>query len=249
MPNGPAQGGRAQEVARSRRMRGLRAKVRDYYSGTIERHGPTPLGVDWPNAASQYLRFVQLLKVCDFREALQPERLRLRLRRAAGISGNASCRSRDRLSRHRHLGIDDFAAARERWASKQPCEICRGPAVRPHGRLLDRQRHIQRPARPSPRPIGKRYVEIDAMRICRPAAGSASPSISCCRTMTSRPRMNSIAARRHAGSPSAGRNSDCSVRVLRGYGLREFTLLIRRKPQTAAPRQAGSRKAARRSPR
>jgi SAM-dependent methyltransferase len=47
-------------------MRALRNKVRDYYSGTIERHGPTPLGVDWPNAASQYLRFVQLLKICDF---------------------------------------------------------------------------------------------------------------------------------------------------------------------------------------
>jgi SAM-dependent methyltransferase len=48
-------------------MRELHTKVRDYYSGTIERHGPTPLGVDWPNAVSQYLRFVQLLKICDFR--------------------------------------------------------------------------------------------------------------------------------------------------------------------------------------
>lgn len=47
-------------------MRGLHAKVRTYYSGTLERHGPTPLGVDWPNTVSQYLRFVQLLKLCDF---------------------------------------------------------------------------------------------------------------------------------------------------------------------------------------
>lgn len=47
-------------------MRGLRAKVRAYYSGTLQRHGPTPLGVDWPNTVSQYLRFVQLLKLCDF---------------------------------------------------------------------------------------------------------------------------------------------------------------------------------------
>jgi SAM-dependent methyltransferase len=47
-------------------MREPHAKVRDYYSGTIQRHGPTPLGVDWPNAVSQYLRFVQLLRVCDF---------------------------------------------------------------------------------------------------------------------------------------------------------------------------------------
>jgi hypothetical protein len=47
-------------------MRRLRATVREYYSGTIERHGPHR-AVDWPNAVSQYLRFVQLLKVCDFK--------------------------------------------------------------------------------------------------------------------------------------------------------------------------------------
>src|SRR5438309_8611454 len=47
-------------------MRGLRATVRSYYSGTLQRHGPTPRGVDWPNTVSQYLRFVQLLKLCDF---------------------------------------------------------------------------------------------------------------------------------------------------------------------------------------
>ena len=48
-----------------------------------------------------------------------------------------------------------------------------------------------------------------------------------------------IAARRRRWVAFCRRNSDCSVRVLRGYGLREFTLLIRRKPRTAAPRQAG----------
>lgn len=47
-------------------MRALRAQVRSYYSGKIERHGATPLGVDWPNTVSQHLRFVQLLKLCDF---------------------------------------------------------------------------------------------------------------------------------------------------------------------------------------
>src|SRR5690348_15452700 len=46
----------------------LLARVRDYYSGTLHRHGPTPLGVDWPNVLQQYLRFVQLLKLCRFEE-------------------------------------------------------------------------------------------------------------------------------------------------------------------------------------
>jgi SAM-dependent methyltransferase len=40
--------------------------VSEYYSGIARRHGPTPRGVDWTSAATQYLRFVQLLKLCDF---------------------------------------------------------------------------------------------------------------------------------------------------------------------------------------
>lgn len=47
-------------------MRGIRTRVRAHYSKAIERHGPTPLGADWSSAASQYLRFLQLLKICDF---------------------------------------------------------------------------------------------------------------------------------------------------------------------------------------
>src|SRR3974377_2009752 len=47
-------------------MRAIRNRVRAYYSEAIVRHGPGPLGADWPSAASQYLRFLQLLKICDF---------------------------------------------------------------------------------------------------------------------------------------------------------------------------------------
>jgi SAM-dependent methyltransferase len=44
----------------------LLAGVEAYYTQKILRHGATPLGVDWPCARSQELRFAQLLKVCDF---------------------------------------------------------------------------------------------------------------------------------------------------------------------------------------
>lgn len=40
--------------------------ARRHYAQTLSRHGPTPLGVDWQNVASQYLRFVQLAKPVDF---------------------------------------------------------------------------------------------------------------------------------------------------------------------------------------
>lgn len=47
-------------------MNAIIASVNDYYSGTAQRYGPTPRGVDWTSVATQYLRFVQLLKICDF---------------------------------------------------------------------------------------------------------------------------------------------------------------------------------------
>jgi len=35
-----------------------------YYGQKLEKHGATPLGVDWSCVATQELRFVQLLKIC-----------------------------------------------------------------------------------------------------------------------------------------------------------------------------------------
>jgi SAM-dependent methyltransferase len=45
---------------------GVYADVAAYYSACVARHGATPLGVDWSCQATQMLRFVQLLKICDF---------------------------------------------------------------------------------------------------------------------------------------------------------------------------------------
>jgi SAM-dependent methyltransferase len=40
--------------------------VESYYGARVAKHGATPLGVDWSCQATQNLRFVQLLKICDF---------------------------------------------------------------------------------------------------------------------------------------------------------------------------------------
>lgn len=44
----------------------LYADVESYYSARVAKHGATPRGVDWSCQATQDLRFVQLLKLCDF---------------------------------------------------------------------------------------------------------------------------------------------------------------------------------------
>ncbi|TAL67504.1 MAG: class I SAM-dependent methyltransferase [Burkholderiaceae bacterium] len=44
----------------------VHAAIARYYTGTLQAHGATPHGVDWANRPTQDLRFVQLLKLCDF---------------------------------------------------------------------------------------------------------------------------------------------------------------------------------------
>lgn len=44
----------------------VHAGIADYYTGKIRKFGATPLGVDWTCVPTQQLRFVQLLKLCDF---------------------------------------------------------------------------------------------------------------------------------------------------------------------------------------
>lgn len=43
--------------------------VETYYAGRLARYGAIPLGVDWSCQATQQLRFVKLLAVCDFTAA------------------------------------------------------------------------------------------------------------------------------------------------------------------------------------
>src|SRR5215218_8284135 len=99
-------------------MRELRDSVRTYYSAKLERHGPTPLGVDWPNAISQHLRFVQLLKLCDFDRAFSLNDFGCGygalLEFLAMRHGGAAIDYRGI-----DLSPEMVAAARQRWADRQ----------------------------------------------------------------------------------------------------------------------------------
>jgi SAM-dependent methyltransferase len=62
----PAQAGHAGVAPGSDPLSGMYADVEAYYSARVAKHGATPRGVDWSCQATQNMRFVQLLKVCDF---------------------------------------------------------------------------------------------------------------------------------------------------------------------------------------
>ncbi|MDP3357384.1 MAG: class I SAM-dependent methyltransferase [Polaromonas sp.] len=48
---------------------GVYEDIERYYTGKVLAHGPTPLGADWTCQPTQELRFIQLLKLCDFGKA------------------------------------------------------------------------------------------------------------------------------------------------------------------------------------
>lgn len=49
-----------------RQLTNLHTTVEQYYTEMVVRHGATPHGVDWSCVATQELRFRQLLEICDF---------------------------------------------------------------------------------------------------------------------------------------------------------------------------------------
>ena len=227
-------------------MRGLRAKVRGYYSGTIERHGPTPLGVDWPNAASQYLRFVQLLKVCDFERPFSLNDFGCGY---GALLEYLAMRHGEAEVAYRGIDISPsmVAAARERWASNRHAKFAVSSRC---GQMADYS-------------VASGIFNV---RLGLPVADWETYLGSTLSDMRTRSRIGfavnfmlphdekPIEEELYRCEPQRWvgfcRNElGCGVKLLRDYGLREFTLLISMKPQTAAPRKAGSRKVARRSPR
>lgn len=227
-------------------MRRLRARVRDYYSGKIERHGPTPLGVDWPNTASQYLRFVLLLKVCDFDRSFSLNDF------GCGYGALLEYLAiRHTEAEITYRGIDFsrpmIAAARERWAGNDRAEFAIGLRC---GRTADYSlasgifniRLGETVAR------WEEYVEsiLRDMHI-RSRIGFAVNFMLPHDNAPNEDELYRSQPQRWVGF--CRDELGCSVRLLKDYGMREFTLLIRTKPRPAAPRKAVSRKAARRSPR
>ena len=208
--------------------------VSAYYSGTLQRFGAMPLGVDWPNRLNQELRLVQLLKVCD-----------LSAPRSLNDVGCGYGALRTLLSRrHRRAQIDLLgtdvspamvAAARRRWRHRADCafEVAEGAV-----RLADYSlaSGIFNVKLDCPLPAWEALVAhtlADLQRHSRlgwavnfivpPVPGQASPP------ELYRPPPEHWLAHLAQHQPGA------EVTLLRGYGLHEYTLLVR--PPAAAASQ------------
>jgi len=212
-------------------MRGIRRRVRAYYSDAIDRHGPTPLGVDWPNAASQYLRFLQLLRICDFDRPFSLNDF------GCGYGALLDYLAwRHRGARVTYHGIDlspsMIAAASQRWA------------WRPHTTFRVASRCVKTADYSvasgvfnvrlgQPVEEWEAYVEQILHDLCdHSRIGFAVDFMS---PHDAAPMENELyRTPRSRWTVFCRRELGCAVRPLAGYGLREFTLLARRKSPGSA---------------
>jgi len=111
----------------------LRSSVEAYYTRKVLTFGPTPLGVDWPSTPSLELRLVQLLKVCDFSTPISLNDL------GCGYGAALALLRTRRPNAHiDYLGVDLSAAmvdqARTKWAQRPLTRFLVGHEC---GRLAD----------------------------------------------------------------------------------------------------------------
>lgn len=100
----------------------LLAAVGIYYSEKIQQYGATPLGVDWSCVPTQEMRFVQLLKLCDFSSDFSLNDI--------GCGYGALLHYLTKRRRHRridYLGTDlsqeMIAAAAKRWSGHRSVDF------------------------------------------------------------------------------------------------------------------------------
>ncbi len=101
------------------------ADIGAYYSAKVVKFGATPLGVDWTCQPTQELRFVQLLKLCDFNSAFSLNDL------GCGYGALVAYLNRRHPDfAHDYLGVDLSDAmlrrARRLWRGRDNVRFARG---------------------------------------------------------------------------------------------------------------------------
>lgn len=207
-------------------MRGLHAKVRTYYSGTLKRHGPTPLGVDWPNAVSQYLRLVQLLKICDFDRPFSLNDLGCGY---GALLELLAMRHSDATVAYHGIDISPsmIAAARRRWAEQKRTKFTIGSRC---SRMADyslasgifnvRLGH----------PVGEWEAYVESILRDLDASSRIGFAVNFMLPHDTKPTENELYRSEPDRWIDLCGKLGSDVELVENYGLREFTLLIRRKP-------------------
>ncbi len=197
--------------------------VEAYYAGKLARYGATPLGVDWSCEATQHLRFVKLLAVCDFASAFSLNDLGCGYGALAGfLAAHHPAAAVD------YLGIDLSRAmvhrARRRYRRRPGVRfvVARGcPRVADYALASG----IMNVKLTQPLAVWEAYVRAILAEMHRASRLGFSVNF------LTRPARGAPADQLYCPDPSMWERFcvdelGCRVRVLRDYGLRECTLLV-----------------------
>jgi SAM-dependent methyltransferase len=204
----------------------VHAEISDYYTGKIRRFGATPLGVDWTCVPTQELRFVQLLKPCDFATAFSLNDL--------GCGYGALLSYLDR--RHAgcaidYLGIDLSIAmlrhARRLWPDRPDARFVRGHAS---PRLADYSvaSGIFNVQLGQPRDVWERFVAATLDQLHRTSRRGFSVNFISAPAAGTSERQGIYSAEPARWARHCAEQFSATTEVIEGYGLREFTLIVRR---------------------
>jgi SAM-dependent methyltransferase len=199
-------------------------RVAAYYGAKLARHGATPQGVDWSCAATQWLRFVQLLKLCAFDAPFSLIDV------GCGYGALAAfLRARHPGARVDYLGIDLSAAmvrcARRRHRGRPATRFQAGRNC-PHQADYAVASGIMNVTLGCPRPLWEDGVGATLIDLRRLGRRGFAVNFLAAAPEGSPPEMLYCAEpARWAGFCRA--ELGCGVEVLDGYGMREFTLLAR----------------------
>ena len=204
---------------------GVYAGVEAYYSARVAKHGATPLGVDWSCQATQSMRFVQLLKICDFSAPFSLNDI--------GCGYGALCAFL--AMRHGESGIDYLGVDLSRAMIGRARRRFRGPARRfVVGRAAPRVADysvasgIMNVNVGYSRSVWEDFIAVMLADIRRTSRrGFAVNFVTEAAAAT-----DSQAASLYRTDPSpwvryCEQELGCAVEVLDDYGMREFTLLAR----------------------
>jgi SAM-dependent methyltransferase len=206
----------------------LHAGIAEYCTGKIRKFGATPLGVDWTCVPTQQLRFVQLLKLCDFTSALSLNDL--------GCGYGALLSYLD--WRHAdcpidYLGVDLSQAmlrrARKLWRGRANVSFVHGHAS---PRLADYSvaSGIFNVQLNQPREVWERFVAATLDQLHLTSRRGFSVNFMTAPPAGTLARQGVYAAAPERWARYCADQFGAATQVIDGYGLREFTLIVRRRP-------------------
>jgi len=201
--------------------------VEAYYSARVAKYGASPLGVDWSCQATQNLRFVQLLKLCDFSTPFALNDIGCGY---GALAAFLALRYPD--SRVDYLGVDLSRAMVRRARRRFSRPDCRFVVAKSSPRVADYSvaSGIMNVSCGHSRVTWEDFVAATLREMRRTSrvgfavnfmAEAARPDIS----------SDPLAIELYRTGPQAWirfceRDLGCSVETIDGYGMNEFTLLI-----------------------